>query len=224
MIVLMNVLCVSCAVMKAVLTDVDTHSPPATAPQLTAEGPPPYPDPLSEPQTSTYPPPPTAPPQITVEGPPPYSGSINEPKYNVASTHPTIPQPLPVTTVITQPQIVVPPRRTRRPVTNGDSLLRMSVALCVICCLCGSPLTVACFIPAIYMSAKVGSVCSIMYRSMCVKVEGCKFVFPQVNKYNEYGEYDKARSASIGAYVLNLIGFLTGLVILVVAIVYEVVI
>ena len=39
----------------------------------------------------------------------------------------------------------------------ADRMFAISVCMCIVCCLCGSPLTLACFIPAILLSAKVSS-------------------------------------------------------------------
>ena len=38
---------------------------------------------------------------------------------------------------------------------SADHMYAISIGLCIVCCLCGSPLTLACFIPAIFMSTKV---------------------------------------------------------------------
>ena len=37
----------------------------------------------------------------------------------------------------------------------ADRMYAISICWCVVCCLCGSPLTLACFIPAILLSGKV---------------------------------------------------------------------
>ena len=38
---------------------------------------------------------------------------------------------------------------------SADRMYAISIGWCIVCCLCGSPLTLACFIPAIIMSTKV---------------------------------------------------------------------
>ena len=38
---------------------------------------------------------------------------------------------------------------------SADRMFAISMCMCVVCCLCGSPLTLACFIPAILLSMKV---------------------------------------------------------------------
>ena len=38
---------------------------------------------------------------------------------------------------------------------SADRMYALSICWCVVCCLCGSPLTLACFIPAIVLSVKV---------------------------------------------------------------------
>ena len=43
----------------------------------------------------------------------------------------------------------------RSELVAADNMYRVSIFLCIVCCLCGSPLTLACFIPAIILASKV---------------------------------------------------------------------
>ena len=38
---------------------------------------------------------------------------------------------------------------------SADRMYTMSICWCIVCCICGSPLTLLCFIPAIALSMKV---------------------------------------------------------------------
>lgn len=93
-------------------------------------------------------PPPATEPHIT----PPPTPDILVPQHDVISTNPHTPHPPPVTS---QPRRVVPPQETSWLGSNADGIFFLSICLCIMCCLCGSPLTASCFIPAIYMSSKV---------------------------------------------------------------------
>ena len=92
---------------------------------------------------------------------PPYEDNVNKepPRYNLpypaASTTTTaIPQVESAPTVVYRQQ-PSPWRPNQISVTEADQIFGWSIACCVICCLCGSPLTLLCFVPAIILSMKV---------------------------------------------------------------------
>ena len=82
------------------------------------------------------------------ELPPPYldsSDAISQPKETTQHTR--------VAVVTSQPS-----RHTHsftRISEPGSDMLGFSVFCCIICCLCGSPLTLICFVPAIILLSKV---------------------------------------------------------------------
>ena len=88
------------------------------------------------------------------------------PAYSTDEKIPPPPQPQPqplgvpqATSVATckQQQPSTARRHTRRPAVphSANTTYILSICWCVVCCLCGSPLTLACFIPAIYLSSTV---------------------------------------------------------------------
>ena len=94
------------------------------------------------------------------------SGHKLPPIYNYTYTLPGISQPgqqsntiiqstPSVTLATTQPRIVLQQHPSTRAANEGEQLFFLSMFLCIFCAICGSPLTLACFVPAMFLSQKV---------------------------------------------------------------------
>jgi hypothetical protein len=83
----------------------------------------------------------------------PYFGSeLPPPSYGYAST--AIQPTSSVTVVTSQPTYHSHVRRSNAQ-SNPEQLFAVSVCLAIFCAVCGSPLTLVCFVPAILLSKKV---------------------------------------------------------------------
>lgn len=127
---------------------MEMESLPSAQPDAGSELPPSYPSSTAQPavtisETKPYPT------QFGSELPPSYPGST-------AILPPTLPSGTTRHTVITsQPQPQRQSPFTEREHIAAERLLVLSVVSCITCFLCGSPLTLACFVPAILLSWKV---------------------------------------------------------------------
>ena len=111
--------------------------------------------------------------------PPPYDA----PYYSASTSKEVIPQlepvgttnnqSLAVNTVVVQQQPHFDTLPTISPVSEAvaDQTFGLSIFCCFFCCLCGSPLTLLCFIPAIVLSLNV-SVCYLY----CMKLKGIMYI------------------------------------------------
>ena len=166
-------------------------------------------------------------PTITVN---PYSTQPNSevtlPPYNyngsmaAGTVQPTI-QPTSVVTVVTsQPSFNDGHSSSFTQRTSGiaEQLLGASVFLSILCGLCGSPLTLICFVPAIYLSRKVLLYSHLLkisssYISLLI-IHTCYSLW-QVKDYGEHGESVKVLKATSSVVALLVIGVLSGLVIII---------
>ena len=82
----------------------------------------------------------------------PSFGSELPPSYGYAST--AIQPTSSVTVVTSQPTYHSHVRRSNAQ-SNPEQLFAVSVCLAIFCAVCGSPLTLVCFLPAILLSKKV---------------------------------------------------------------------
>ena len=81
---------------------------------------------------------------------------------------PAVPQMEPKASATVSPLTYQPEPNWQPPISNDtvsasvvDQMYGISICFAIVCCLCGSPLTLACFIPAIFLTS---TVCSIAYR------------------------------------------------------------
>jgi hypothetical protein len=82
----------------------------------------------------------------------PYFGSEPPPSYGYAST---AIQPTSSVTVVTSQPTYHSRVRYSDAQSNPEHLFAVSVCLAIFCAVCGSPLTLVCFVPAILLSKKV---------------------------------------------------------------------
>ena len=89
-----------------------------------------------------------------------------------------------------------------------ERLFVLSMCLGILCAICGSPLTLACFVPAMFLSRKVLNVMIYFnYQSVLT-------ILYQVSVYSESGEIVTAQMARCFVWILIIFGVLSGLVIL----------